>query len=873
MTDYSIFESPQFDANEYANAVLAGEPYPLQPGSSRPAKPTGLEPAKEDISVAIAKLTYGIDDVSKQIKNVVTAHHEDLLEQAAGVGQVSGSLQAVREGLDALDASLEKLRQKFRDPYQTMQVNVRRLQRLQQASDVLRRTSRFTILAKRLQAQMAEVGDGAGGAVSQLKATESKVNSGTLDGRRSATPGLDHEGEKERSLAQAALTIAELGDLLGTSLDVPEATTEGSTPIDAGPSPSRHISLRSINAVAVHIPLIDSARSKVTAEMESMVLEGLAQVNQPLLATSLQTAHNLRLLPDLVQNLVSDFSAAVEARIKSAFDMSQISKELNAKDPASASTGLAYKSRIRQEPTNVTAPQWGQALWSRLTALVEDMAGACVKVYTLEKVLKLKKDPISQIVFLDEAMKVLESKPSTTFWAALARSLEKQTRDGAKNSTFLHQTLSSGYPRLLRLFHDFFSKIAAHTDTVYTQERQSPETVLVLRALSAFEALYLSRTSNKMNEAVGQAFQGGSRSPPSSAEGTNVTRMIANELDTAKFDPLLVRSVARSVKSSLDMLLGRAEGLVVRDRTATLLIGPSATPQQVQNLSLATFLFHCGTRMRSLEEEHTGDVYAILRPSVVNVMGSYHRIVDPLLTAIKSESGAIIAKLHREPVRSADPVAEMGGSSGYVREITEKLGFVRAEILPRLLIEEVAREWPLDIVRYILRAFVLHVSIVKPLDEPCKLQLTGDMTELEFSLGAFVSEGKARSKRGGGGSSGGLDAAGSEYRALRAMRPMLFLETARLAEGDGATAGLPALVVLHHILVRAPIPLPHVLHGWQAAEYVRWVEEHSEEEALTLVEGGLGHWEKVSEAEGRDPASEFVVLARTVLANAKAKVQ
>jgi len=30
-----------------------------------------LEPAKEDISVAIAKLNYGIDDVSKQIKNVV----------------------------------------------------------------------------------------------------------------------------------------------------------------------------------------------------------------------------------------------------------------------------------------------------------------------------------------------------------------------------------------------------------------------------------------------------------------------------------------------------------------------------------------------------------------------------------------------------------------------------------------------------------------------------------------------------------------------------------------------------------------------------------------------------------------------------------
>ena len=106
--------------------------------------------------------------------------------------------------------SFPRLRQKFRYPYQSMQANVKRLQRLQQASDVLRRTSRFTVLAKRLQTQMAEVGDSPGGAAPQPKASESKSNSGVLDGRRSATPGLDYEGEKERSLAQAALTVAEL---------------------------------------------------------------------------------------------------------------------------------------------------------------------------------------------------------------------------------------------------------------------------------------------------------------------------------------------------------------------------------------------------------------------------------------------------------------------------------------------------------------------------------------------------------------------------------------------------------------------------------------------------------------------------------------
>ena len=93
-----------------------------------------------------------------------------------------------------------------------------------------------------------------------------------------------------------------------------------------------------------------------------------------------------------------------------------------------------------------------------------------------------------------------------------------------------------------------------------------------------------------MNEAVGQAFQGGSRAPPSSPEGTNVARTIANELDTAKFDPLLAQSVARWAKSSLDMLLARTDGLVVlRDRAATLLAGP------VQNLSFAVFLYHWET--------------------------------------------------------------------------------------------------------------------------------------------------------------------------------------------------------------------------------------------------------------------------------------
>ena len=99
---------------------------------------------------------------------------------------------------------------------------------------------------------------------------------------------------------------------------------------------------------------------------------------------------------------------------------------------------------------------------------------------------------------------------------------------------------------------------------MYSPTQQSPETVVVLRALSNFESLYLSRSSNRLNEAVGQAFAGGTRAPAGMTEGVNIARTVANELDSARFDPLLVKSVAKYVVSSLDLFLSRIDGQVRR---------------------------------------------------------------------------------------------------------------------------------------------------------------------------------------------------------------------------------------------------------------------------------------------------------------------
>ena len=70
----------------------------------------------------------------------------------------------------------------------------------------------------------------------------------------------------------------------------------------------------------------------------------------------------------------------------------------------------------------------------------------------------------------------------------------------------------------------------------------------------------------------------------------------------------------------------------------------------------------------------------------------------------------------------------------------------------------------LAIASHTLRTFVFHASIVKPLGESGKLQLTSDMTELEFALNAFVSN-TAQSK-----SYLTLSDLGSDFKLLRAMR-------------------------------------------------------------------------------------------------------
>lgn len=171
----------------------------------------------------------------------------------------------------------------------------------------------------------------------------------------------------------------------------------------------------------------------------------------------------------------------------------------------------------------------------------------------------------------------------------------------------------------------------------------------------------------------------------------------------------------------------------------------------------------------------------------------YEKVVDPVFSAVKRDCGAILATLHRLDFGKSGPAIGGGGASVYMDELTAKLNFVKQEILERYTGMDVVRQWCvfalripddrllpavislslaldfiriISIVKYVIRTFVLHVSITKPLGETGKLQLTSDMTELEFALSAFMAD-KSQPRRRSGGD---WTAVADDYRALRAMR-------------------------------------------------------------------------------------------------------
>lgn len=74
----------------------------------------------------------------------------------------------------------------------------------------------------------------------------------------------------------------------------------------------------------------------------------------------------------------------------------------------------------------------------------------------------------------------------------------------------------------------------------------------------------------------------------------------------------------------------------------------------------------------------------------------YTRATDSLTAAFRREIGNIIARMHRVDFsKPVDPMSMAGGGGGspYIKDLADKLTFIRLELLNRMSLGDFMKEW------------------------------------------------------------------------------------------------------------------------------------------------------------------------------------
>lgn len=295
-------------------------------------------------------------------------------------------------------------------------------------------------------------------------------------------------------------------------------------------------------------------------------------------------------------------------------------------------------------------------------------------------------------------------------------------------------------------------------------------------------------------------------------------------------------------------------------------VSAPCNPAQAKNLATVT-------QLESLKIA-IGQLSGSLPPAAAGALGSSldalqtvaTEALTPLFRAVSDRVEHVVVGMHSEPWGDDAPAAEGPSSSSsgggkpaaggkavspYMQELCKFLAHVHAEFLSRLSPQASmsadlpSRQLTRQLVARLLVLFVRHASLIRPLSEKGKLRLAQDMVELELAAAMLHA----------------LDGVGAPYRALRAFRPLLFLDTAAMAASP-LLQELPPSVALLQCYSRAPADLasPHAQAGLSAAKYSAWLDSATEAEVWRGVKGTLDAYAQKHKGDAQQAPIYAVML-------------
>ncbi|KAL2938809.1 Conserved oligomeric Golgi complex subunit 5 [Bienertia sinuspersici] len=413
------------------------------------------------------------------------------------------------------------------------------------------------------------------------------------------------------------------------------------------------------------------------------------------------------------------------------------------------------------------------ALWQRMSGCMDQIHSVMVSVWLLQRVLSKKRDPFTHVLLLDEVIQEGDPMLTERVWEAFVNSFASQMKS-ATTSSFVNGIFTVGYPKLYSMIENLLERVSRETDVKGVLPAISSEGKGKMRAaIENFRTAFLAQCLKHLSDRINGVFSRGNFL--SKDDITSIVMRIQEEIEAVQFDGHLTLMVLREIGKVLFLLAEKAEYQISTGPEARQITGP-ATPAQLKNFMICQHLQEIHTRISALLSGLTREASELLSPSLGAIYGIACDSVESLFQAMLDRLQSCILQIHDQNfgVIGMDSATD-NNASPYMEELQKCILHFRSQFLSRLLpssktagatgTESISTKLARGMASRVLMFFIRHASLVRPLSESGKLRMARDMAELELAVGQNLFP---------------VEQLGAPYRALRAFRPVIFLETSQL---------------------------------------------------------------------------------------------
>ncbi|KAJ6820005.1 conserved oligomeric Golgi complex subunit 5 [Iris pallida] len=594
--------------------------------------------------------------------------------------------------------------------------------------------------------------------------------------------------------------------------------------------------LSGISVVEDEIRWLDQSGSRLRSDAMASVERGMDSSNQNDVWCGLQVFYNLGELASTVDVLINKYKSAGVKTVGSALDMKAISASSS---PSSFGPGGVQRSGTPQIGGGKRA---GDALWERMAKCMEELHRIVMAVWQLQTVLSKKRVPFTQVLFLHEVWQEGDPLPTDRVWEAIVKAFAGQMKSAFTASSFVKEAFTHGYPKLFSMVENLIERIERDTEVKGVLPAIGPEgKEQMVAAINVFQTAFLALCLARLSDYVNGVFPMSSRgSIPSKDQISRLVLRFQEEIEAVKFHGHLMLLVLREIGKVLMLLAERAEYQISTGPESRQVTGP-ALPAQLKNFALCQHLQEVHTRLSTTVASLPNVAADVLSPSLGVIYGVACDSVTSLFQSMLDRLESCILQIHEQDFGGNGMDMTMDNSaSSYMDELQKATVLFRNEFLSKLLpsssrSETICTQLVRRMASRVLIFFIRHAALVRPLSESGKLRMARDMAELELAVQNLFP----------------VEQLGAPYRALRAFRPVIFLETSQLA-GSPVLQDLPPSVVLHHLYSRGPDELqsPMQRNRLTPLQYSLWLDSQGEDQVWKGIKATLDDYELKVRARG-----------------------